>query len=44
MFASSDWNDALGEYNAPTPGGRIGDGGALHRTNGIEEEQMQRNG
>lgn len=30
ILASNDWNDALGEYNAPTPGGRIGDGGALH--------------
>lgn len=28
MFASNDWNDALGEYK-PTPGGKICDGGAL---------------
>lgn len=33
IFASNDWNDALGEYNAPTPGGRIGDGGVLDNEN-----------
>lgn len=32
IFASNDWNDALGEYK-PTPGGKIGDGGALQKTN-----------
>lgn len=32
IFANNDWNDALGEYNAPTPGGSIGDGGALKQT------------
>lgn len=31
IFASNDWNDALGEYNAPTPGGKIGDGGVLYQ-------------
>lgn len=34
ILASNDWNDALGEYNAPTPGGNIcdiWDGGALKR-------------
>lgn len=29
-MASNDWNDALGEYNAPAPGGKIGDGGVLN--------------
>lgn len=29
ILASNDWNDALGEYNAPTPGGNIDDGGVL---------------
>lgn len=29
MFASSDWNDALGEYSEPTPCANIGDGGVL---------------
>lgn len=30
MLASNDWKEALGEYKAPTPCGRIGDGGALY--------------
>lgn len=29
MFASSDWNEAPGEYSAPTPGGKSDECGAL---------------
>lgn len=39
IFASNDWNDALGEYNAPTPGGKIGDGGVLNQKEKKQKEE-----
>lgn len=41
IFASNDWNDALGEYNAPTPGGKIDDGGALNKRKNIKENTQR---
>lgn len=41
IFASNDWNDALG-YNAPTPGGKIGDGGVLNQTKKQKNEHRHK--
>lgn len=41
IFASNDWNDALGEYNDPTPGGKICDGGVLNIKETKQKKQFQ---
>lgn len=46
IFASSDWNDVLDEYNALTPGGKIGDGWVLYENKneiGKEKEKQKTN-